>query len=195
MSESLNSTSDSTRKKWVEEVADLTQNQDEVLDLGMAFGALGGLRHDAACTAAERSTRRFDERQHRLHEARMKALGMEGEEKEPEAEDMSQQVLIRSPIIHNHYGPAKQSGEQPQRPTSEPPSPPQVPPSLISGLSPLAKAAIASAIGLSTIGTGAGLYSLATRGTDTTVIEQPVDSNEYGVGLVPPGPPHKERSP
>jgi len=102
MSESLNSEPGTTT---TEAAADLSQNLDEATDLQLGLGALGGLRHSAACDAAERSQRRYDERNHRLHEARMKAFGMEGKDSDesPEAEDMAQQVLIRSPVTHNHH--------------------------------------------------------------------------------------------
>lgn len=99
MSESPNS-----HPKTTEATADLSQNLDEILDLELSLGAIGGLRHSAACAATERSQRRYDERNHRLHESRMESLGMKGGES-PEVEDMAQQVLIRSPITHNHYPP------------------------------------------------------------------------------------------
>ena len=98
------SMSEKVMQQIAEEVPDLTQNHDEALDLSLGFAALGGLRHSAACNAAEKSDQRFDERNHRLHESRMKRLGLEGSEEPPEEDDgMTQQVLIRSPIIHNHY--------------------------------------------------------------------------------------------
>lgn len=100
-----------------EEPADLTQNQDEVMDLALGLGALGGLRHSRACDATQRSHERYDDRQHRLQESRMKRLGMEGDEKSPEDEDMSQQVLIRSPTIHHHYYAQE---EQPAPPVAQP---------------------------------------------------------------------------
>jgi len=118
MAASTNSGPNSTPIPVTEPPADLSQNQDEALDLALAMGSLGGLRHAAACEAAERSHRRFDDRNHRLHEARMRRLGLEGEEREEE--EMSQQVLIRSPIVHNHY----QSPPPAQPvPSSPPPTP------------------------------------------------------------------------
>jgi len=107
--------------------ADLSQNLDEAADLQLGLGALGGLRHSAACEMAEKSQRRYDERNHRLHELRMRRLGLEGEET-CEDEDMHQQVLIRSPIVHNHYqSPA--AAQQPQQPATQPDSasPPERP--------------------------------------------------------------------
>jgi len=85
-----------------ESPADLSLNLDEAMDLQLGFGALGGLRHSRACDAAERSQRRYDERNHRLHEARAKKFGVEGEESS-EDDDMAQQVLIRSPVTHHHH--------------------------------------------------------------------------------------------
>ena len=87
------------------------------MDLALGLGALGGLRHSKACDDSQRSANRYDERQHRLHESRMKRLGMEGEES-LEDEDMSQQVLIRSPTItHHHYEqPAPTPVSQPVQP-------------------------------------------------------------------------------
>lgn len=104
-----------------EAMADLSQNLDEALDLQLGFGAIGGLRHSAACDAAERSQRRYDDRNHRLHEARMKKLGVEGEE--PEAEDMAQQVLIRSPVTHNHYHEPKSEAPPQHVPPQQQPQP------------------------------------------------------------------------
>ena len=102
-----------------EQAADLSQDHDEALDLQLALGAIGGLRSSAACDATERSQRRYDERNHRFHEESMKRIGLpEGDE--PEAEEMSQQVLIRSPITHNHYPVAP--------PTPEPVTPEPVKP-------------------------------------------------------------------
>lgn len=102
--------------------ANLSQNLDEALDLELALASLGGLRHSASCEASERSQRRYDERNHRLHEARMGKLGLEGDE--PKADDMSQQVLIRSPIIHNHYPATGQPVAPQPAATGTPPSQP-----------------------------------------------------------------------
>lgn len=189
MSVSLNSTNDSTTaeaiKELAEEVADLSQNHDEIVDLELALGALGGLRHSAACSAAERSTARFDERNHRLHESRMKSLGMEGEEQKQEtgAEDMSHQVLIRSPTTHNHYS---------ERPTNQPATPatiaappaPATPPVAKPGFSNLATAAIASGILASGLGAGVlGTY-LMTRPKPAAVA--PDQDKDWGLNLLPP---------
>lgn len=200
MSESLNSTNNSTSTEALEEIADLTLNHDEVLDLELALGALGGLRHSAACDAAERSTRRFDERNHRLHEARMKAMGMDGEKKELEADDMSQQVLIRSPIIHNHYS-ERPSANQPAAPAtaSQPAAstvtPPATPAPAENGkkLSPLAKAAIVAALIGSPL--AGGLAAWYFRGGDETTIVQPVQPGDsVGIENVPAGPPNPDRA-
>jgi len=197
MSASLNSPSDSTTsRKKLEELADLTQNHDEVLDLEMALGALGGLRHTAACDAADRSNRRFDDRNHRLHEARMKALGLEGDEKEPETEDMSQQVLIRSPVIHNHH---YQDGAKhpPTAVTPQPPIPqvqpyPQSPNPAPSSMSNWAKAGLLAGVLGMPLATGAIGYLLANR---DPFVDTDTDTRT-GLGLPPPGPPlHKVGSP
>lgn len=199
MSTSLNSTSDSISGREAldqaaaEAVADLTLNHDEALDLTLALGALGGLRHSRACDASERSTRRYDERNHRLHEARMKRLGLECEENPAESEaDMSQQVLIRSPVIHNHYGsPATASpSQQPTTPAS--PTQTQVPPPVAASLSPWHKAAIAAALAAGGLGGAAGLYSVLKpdSGGNTTIV-QPGDT--VGIENVPAGPPHPDR--
>lgn len=182
MSVSLNSTNDSTSaeaiKDLAEEIADLTQNHDEIVDLEVGLAALGGLRHSAACNASERSSRRYDERNHRFHESRMKALGMEGEEKEPEADDMSQKVLIRSPIIHNHYPSANQPATPTPRSEPDPPPPPKP------GLSNLATAAIATGLIASGLGAGAGATYLMTR-PDPPAVVAPADKN-WGLNLLPP---------
>jgi hypothetical protein len=175
-----------------EQVADLTLNQDEVLDVELALGALGGIRHSAACDAAERSSRRFDERNHRLHESRMKALGMEGEEV-PEDTDMSHQVLIRSPITHNHYSPTPTPIQTPTPPAatpSQPPAqPPATPPPATNGrLSPLATAALVLAsLGLGSVST----YFLSRPTVSSTTIQS---GDKTGIGLVPPGPPYKKKA-
>ena len=118
MSESTNSTPDTSSEPTTEKIADLSLNLDEVLDMDLALGSLAGLRNSAAYDATEKSQRRYDARNHRLHEARMKNIGLPGGE--PEAEEMSQQVLIRSPITHNHYPVAP--------PTPEPVTPEPVKP-------------------------------------------------------------------
>lgn len=183
MSVSLNSASSSTgteaMREAVEEVAELTQNHDEALDVMLALGTLGGLRHSAACDAAEQSNKRFDDRNHRLHESRMKDLGMEGEEKE--AEDMSHQVLIRSPTIHNHYPSANQplppvTANQPAAPTVDPPK---------SGLSNLATSAIAAGLLAAGLGTGVGATYLMTR-PDTPAVVAPADDKDFLLNLMPP---------
>lgn len=196
MSASLNSTNGSpsteAMKELVEEVAELTQNHDEVMDLHLALGALGGLRHSAACEAAERSARRFDDRNHRLHESRIKDLGMEGmegEEKEPEAEDMSQQVLIRSPTIHNHYAnqPATDQPQQPNQPLTKQPSP---------GLSPGTKAVIGALVATSLLGPALGGYALYRSTGDTTTINQPIErAPGQNIGTLPPIPPDPKKAP
>ena len=171
MSESPNSTLNSHPKatEATEATADLSQNLDEVLDLELGFGALGGLRHSASCEATERSQRRYDNRNHRLHESRMNRLGMEdGESDEPEDEDMSQQVLIRSPITHHHHY------EQPATPTPEPAAPAQQPADPKSNW--LGKAAVAAALLAGGAGAGVGASALlgafdkpqpASQGVDT----------------------------
>lgn len=184
MSVSLNSASNSTSteamKEAVEEAAELTQNHDEALDVILALGTLGGLRHSSACDAAERSNQRYDARNHRLHESRMKALGMEGEEKE--AEDMSQQVLIRSPTIHNHY-PATPSDNQPASPTtmSQPVADPPK-----SGFSNLAKTAIAAGLIASGLGTGIGATYFLTRPETSPPVVAPADDKDFLLNLMPP---------
>lgn len=182
--DSNNSTSTEALKELAEEVAELDQNHDEVLDLELALGALGGLRHSAACSAAERSIRRFDERNHRLHESRMKDLGMDGEEKEPEAEDMSQKVLIRSPIIHNHYS---DKPNQPATPTpaSQPAASTVTPPQ--SGLSNLAKGAIVAGVLATGLG-GAGATYLLMRPDTPAVISPDRPDKNWGLNLLPPDP-------
>lgn len=186
MSELQNSTSESTSStsEPPEEPADLSLDQDEVLDLGLALLSLGGIRHSAACDAAEQSTRRFDNRNHRLHEARMKELGMEGEEKESETGDMSHQVLIRSPITHNHH---YDKSSQPQ-PSPQPPSPTPPQQQQPTGLSTLQKLAIGAALTTGIVGTGAGLWALFHKSGDTIVNPvQAVDGT--GIGLLPPSKP------
>jgi hypothetical protein len=113
----------------------------------------------------------------------MKDLGMEGEE--PEADDMSQQVLIRSPVIHNHYERpnANQPQTQPQQPsqqqTAEPPT----------GLSPATKALIGTLIGTSLLGPALGGYALYRNGS-STVINQPIEKAPgQNIGTLPPIPP------
>jgi len=139
MSESPNSTLNSHPKatEATETTADLSQNLDEILDLELGLGAIGGLRHSASCEAAERSQRRYDNRNHRLHESRMEKLGLQGggESDEPEDEDMSQQVLIRSPVTHHHHY------EQPAEPTPEPAAPAPEPAAQPKGMSTTAKVA------------------------------------------------------
>lgn len=184
MDKSPDSMSDSTNSESsqpvIEELADLTQNHDESLDLALAFGAIGGLRHSAACDAAERSTRRFDDRQHRFHETRMKAMGMEGEEQKPEADDMAQQVLIRSPVNHHYHYPSGPAAA-PQQP-SQPASPPQ------QGMSPWTKAAIGAAIASGLLGPAAGY--LLSRNGGSTVINQPIEKAPgQNIGTLPPIPP------
>ena len=188
MSVSLNSTNDSTSaeviKELAEEVADLSQNHDEIVDLEVGLAALGGLRHSAACSASERSSRRYDERNHRFHESRMKALGMEGEEKEPEAEDMSQQVLIRSPTIHNHYA-DKPSTNGPTTTSPQQPLSPSLATAPKSGLSNLATGAIVAGL----IGTGlggAGLTYLLTRPDAPAVVSPDRPDKNWGLNLLPP---------
>ena len=182
MSVSLNSPSDSTNKEAMEEVADLTLNHDEALDLTLALGALGGLRHSAACDATERSQRRYDDRNHRMHETRMKTMGMEGEEKEPEADDMSQQVLIRSPIIHNHYANGKPQTQQPQQPGQ---------PAAQTGMSPTMKAILGTLVGTSLLGPAMGGWALYNSGGGT-VINQPIEKAPgQNIGTLPPIPPEK----
>lgn len=190
MSVSLNSKSDSTSQRKVEEVADLSLNQDEVLDLEMALGALGGLRHSRACDAEERSNRRYDERQHRLHESRMKDFGMEGEEKEPEADDMSQQVLIRSPVIHNHH-----YGEQKQEPTApaSPTAPVTQPTATASSIPAWAKT-LALLLGTGGLA-GIGVSQLLPDGIPTAPFIDTDTDTRSGIGLVPPGPPVSKASP
>ena len=76
----------------------------------------------------------------------MSKLGLAGEE--PEADDMSQQVLIRSPVTHNHYHdtPPKEQPSQPPQPSQ--PSPwSKVWPWLLAGAAGLAGAGIPAAIG------------------------------------------------
>jgi hypothetical protein len=88
-----------------------------------------------------------------LHEARLKKLGLEDNESESEeADDMSQQVLIRSPIVHNHYH------QQPDTSAAEPPvtqpepNNPNLSGSLLSRLWPLvAMALIGSGLGAGAI--------------------------------------------
>lgn len=173
-----------------EELADLSQNQDETLDLQLGLNALGGLNHARACAATERSNRRFDDRNHRMHETRMKALGMEGEEKEPGTDDMAQQVLIRSPIHYHYQSPPPANQPTPQQPQPvQQPAPQPVQPA--TGLSNLAKAAIVTSALLGTGGMGAALYALLNQGGDTVINR--LDDSQTGIRLVPPGPPkHKE---
>ena len=185
MPESPNSTNGSTNSNGQTELpADLSLDQDEVLDVELALLALGGIRHSAACDAAEKSTRRFDERNHRLHESRMKDLGMEGEEKESETDDMAHQVLIRSPIIHNHYD----KTNQPQPAVQPQPQPQPTPaPTQKEGLGTLAKLAIAAAIGSGIAGTGVGLWALFQKKTgDTTIVNPITQADGTGIGLLPP---------
>lgn len=101
--------------------ADLTQNHDEALDLSLGMAALGGLRHSAACEASQKSISRYDDVNHRLYESRMSSMfGLpdKTETGESEAEDMSQQVLIRSPIIHNHYDKPQTDSSAPAQPAA-----------------------------------------------------------------------------
>jgi len=121
----------------------------------------------------------------------MKKLGMEGEEKEPEAEDMSQQVLIRSPVIHNHYSdkpngqPVATAPVAPTRaePTATAPATP--------GLSNLAKGAIAAGILASGLGLGGGATYLWNRPSTTTVVNPIEHGPAFGISTMPPGPPVK----
>ena len=193
MSASSNSTSDSTsRTKPPEEPADLSLNQDEVLDLGLALGALGGLRHTTACDAAERSTRRFDDRNHRLHESRMKHLGMEGEEKELKADDVGHQVLIRSPVIHNHYvdrTPTTPPSTTP--PTAPPTTPPTTPPPTPPVTSPPTNGWLPLAAGLLIGGiVVGGTTYYVNKPTSTTTINK---GEKTGIKTVPPAPPYKAK--
>ena len=171
MSESPNSTP-------TEATADLSQNLDEALDLQLGLGALGGMRHSAACDAAEKSQRRYDDRNHRLHEARMKKLGMEGDET-AEDEDMSQQVLIRSPVTHHHHHYDKPTEEPTEEPTVQPQEQAQP-----KQASKLATAALVAASVLGGGGLGAGIpwllgaYDQPTP-TSTTIHE----SQNLGVGV------------
>ncbi|HUS40403.1 MAG TPA: hypothetical protein VMX74_13200 [Pirellulales bacterium] len=120
MSESTNSTPDTSSEPTTEKIADLSLNLDEVLDMDLALGSLAGLRNSAAYDATEKSQRRYDARNHRLHEARMKNIGLPGGDGgEPEAEEMSQQVLIRSPITHNHYPPTPVTPEPVKQPAPD----------------------------------------------------------------------------
>ena len=159
MSESPNSTLNSHPKatEATEATADLSQNLDEVLDLELGLGALGGLRHSASCEATERSQRRYDNRNHRLHESRMNRLGMEGDESDEslEDEDMSQRVFIRSPITHHHHYVQPSS---PSEPTPEPAAPAQQPAEPKSNW--LGKAAVAAALLAGGAGAGVGASAL-----------------------------------
>ena len=120
MSESTNSTPHCNSSPTIEIPADMSLNHDEVLDMELALGSLGGLRHSAACDQSERSKQRYDDLNHRLYKSRMKRLGLtgdeesEGEESE-EGDGMSHQVLIRSPVTHNHGLPPGQAKPQPDR--------------------------------------------------------------------------------
>lgn len=153
--------------------ADLTQNHDEVLDLEMGMAALGGLRHSAACDASQRSNRRYDDLNHRLYESRMSEMfGLPAKSDEGEAEDMSQQVMIRSPIIHNHRYDAPKAADAPEPTPTQPATP----------SNGLLNAAI---IGLSTL-TGLGgagyLISNAITPSDTKPpVVVPGDQTDYGV--------------
>lgn len=126
MNASLNSpprsTSTTTRP---EELADLSQNNDEALDLSLGLAALAGLRHGQACEDRQRSINRYEDRNHRLHEARMTRLGLTGEEitGDKGEDEMSQQVLIRSPIVHNHYEQSKTPTPEPNQPVVVQPQP------------------------------------------------------------------------
>lgn len=176
--------SEATEEKATEELESLTQNHDEVLDLTLALGALGGLRHSAACDAAERSQKRFDERNHRLHESRMKSLGAEGEEQKPEAEDMSHQVLIRSPTSHHYYS-ERPSANQPAATAGQPVSSTVTTPK--PGLSNLATTAIAAGLIASGLGAGAGATYLLTRPDNVPPAVERPDKN-WDLDLLPPDP-------
>jgi hypothetical protein len=156
MSESPNS-NPTTTKATTEAAADLSQNHDEILDLELGLGALGGLRHSSACDAAERSQRLYDERNHRLHESRMDSLGMKGDKsgESLEAEDMSHQVLIRSPITHHHHYEQPESSEPATPTTAQQPAPP--PPK---GMSTTAKIATSLGAALLLGPGGVGVASL-----------------------------------
>jgi hypothetical protein len=186
VSESTSSTPNSTPSSTQEAAADLSQNLDEAADLQLGLGALGGLRHSRACEDAERSKRRYDARNHRLHESRMKRLGLEGEES-PEDEAMDQQVLIRSPVTH-HYHYAQPSAAPPSA-SSQPQEGNTAKPK--STASTLAKAAMVAAGLVAGGGLGAGIPWLAGAfdkpAAVNTTIQQPAQNLGVGVEVVPGG--------
>ena len=111
----------------MEDPSDLSQNQDEASDLHLVFGALAGLRAVDTNQAIERSNKRYDETNHRWHEARLAerfgvpmASESEGEGSKG-GDEMGNQVWVRSPV-HFHYGDAKKPDAQKPEATPEKPS-------------------------------------------------------------------------
>ena len=158
-----------------EQPADLSQNLDEINDVQLALAALGGLRATTANDAAERSHRRYDDRNHRWHEARTKErFGLESSEENKQSEgeasegEVGHQVWVRSPV-HNHYpsAPPPTAGKQ--------------------GVSPLLAALAAAALTSGLVGAiGAGSLIAWNLLDNKRPVTPPAATNpDYSAGVTP----------